>query len=138
MSEFDPIRSAFKLVAFVIIAEVCLSGYVIITCTLGMLSTMVPTGSCGNIREDTFALMSGLLAAAIALMVGRQPNSGSIQDKQKETKMAKYTVVKSFTGKNGKAWSAGQAYTETDEAEAKKQVDAGNLKPEATPHDPNA
>ena len=71
-NEFDPLRAAFYLVAFVIIAETSMSGLILASCTFGMLSTVVPTGSCGNIREDTFALMSGLLAAAIALMVGRK------------------------------------------------------------------
>jgi hypothetical protein len=71
MNEFDPIRNAFYLVAFVIIAETCMSGFILVGCIFGVYSTVVPTGSCSNIREDTFALMSGLLAAAIALMVGK-------------------------------------------------------------------
>jgi hypothetical protein len=43
----------------------------LVGCIFGVYSTVVPSGSCSNIREDTFALMSGLLAAAIALMVGK-------------------------------------------------------------------
>jgi urea transporter len=71
MNELDPLRHAFLLVAFVVIAETCMSGFILVGCIFGVYSAAVPTGSCSNIREDTFALMSGLLAAAIALMVGK-------------------------------------------------------------------